>query len=132
MIEQNNIALNIYDQIREIIENNGVKSEKDLVRIIANVVCDRLGGVMDKWRVSYEAEELEMANLQSKHASVVVPITMMTAGAHRPRSILFKAMADAFGIPCSLERGGYHKVWNIVLLRSKKAVVRRYLTLIRF
>ena len=45
---------------------------------------------------------------------------MMTAGAHRPRAILFKALADAFGIPCSLERGGYRKVWNVVLLRSKK------------
>jgi hypothetical protein len=29
-----------------------IQSEKELVRVIATAVSDRMGGVLDKWRVS--------------------------------------------------------------------------------
>ena len=44
---------------------------------------------------------------------------MIRNGVHEPRALIFKALADIFGIPCSLDRGGYNKCWNTVLLCSK-------------
>jgi len=115
-----------------------------MVRLIAETVCDRMGGVIDKWKVStmicsvnslekrdgesihdcpfqksIHTEDLEIASLQKKYQSVAIPITMIQNGAYKCRSILFKAMADSFKIPCTLERGDFHKMWNVVSLRIK-------------
>jgi hypothetical protein len=120
MINKGNTIQNIFEEILVIIETEGTSSEIELLKVIARVVSNRFGGPVDKLKVSYESEELELANLQQQFQSIVVPITMLSAGSHRPRAILFKALADAFGIPCSLDRGGYRKVWNVVLIRSQK------------
>ncbi|CAG7837737.1 unnamed protein product [Allacma fusca] len=120
MINKDFTVQNILEEIMGIIDVEGSSSEGEVLKVIARVVSDRLGGPVDKLKVSYESEELELANLETQFTSVVVPITMLSAGSHRPRAILFKALTDAFGIPCSLDRGGYRKVWNVVLIRSQK------------
>jgi len=74
-------------------------------------------------QVGAHAEELEVADLQTQHESVVIPITMISHASFRSRAIVFKAICDIFGIPCSLERGEYRKTWNVVLLQSKKLQV---------
>jgi len=110
-------------QIRNLMSEN-IRSEKDLVGLIAVCICAKMGGTLDKWRVSAEAEQAELADFQSKYQSVGMPLTLMTNGAHRPRALLFKALADLFGIPCSLDRGGFKKCWNVVLIRAKEKHVR--------
>jgi len=101
-------------------ELSKIKSEKELVRAIAVAVSDRMGGILEKWRVSAHAEDMEVADLQLQHQSVVIPISMLTSGGFRTRALLFKAMCDVFGIPCSVERGEYSRMWNVVLLQSKR------------
>ncbi|XP_035704969.1 uncharacterized protein LOC118434799 [Folsomia candida] len=97
-----------------------IRSEKELVRSIAVAVSDRMGGILDKWRASAHTEDVEVADLQLKHKSVVIPISMINNGGFRTRALLFKAMCDVFGIPCSVERGEYSRMWNVVLLQSKR------------
>lgn len=54
---------------------------------------------------------------------MIVPISFLTTGTYRVRALVFKAICDLFGIPCSLETGDYRKTWNVVLLRPDERFV---------
>ncbi|PNH03484.1 Serine/threonine-protein kinase CTR1 [Tetrabaena socialis] len=77
----------------------------DVREVLAHVVCDRFGGTYDSesslehfWQVSSSAEK-------RRNHSAVVLLCRLEVGAARHRAILFKVLADAAKLQCSLIRG---------------------------
>eukprot|EP00850_Spirogloea_muscicola_P023719 SM000381S14611 [mRNA] locus=s381:28553:35415:- [translate_table: standard] len=80
-----------------------------LARQLARLVSDHMGGPAEM-----EAGELlsrfraRMRQLKAFLKSVVLPIGMIDVGLCRHRTLLFKVLADAMGLPCRISRGCKH------------------------
>ncbi|CAL8144376.1 unnamed protein product [Orchesella dallaii] len=115
MQEQQQDLQDVIETIRN--QRASITSEPSLVRVIAKVVSNRFGGPLDKWRFTASSEDVEIENIQNLYKSIIIPISFLATGAFRTRAVVFKALCDMFGLPCSLETGDYKKAWNVVLLR---------------
>ncbi len=76
------------------------------------------------YQFTANSEDIEVENIQNQYKSLIVPISFLTTGTYRVRALVFKAICDLFGIPCSLETGDYRKTWNVVLLRPDERFVK--------
>uniref|UniRef100_T1IY27 Armadillo repeat-containing protein 3 n=1 Tax=Strigamia maritima TaxID=126957 RepID=T1IY27_STRMM len=90
------------------------------VNALAKLVSDKMGGKFGIDSIHTYSPELEISYLKCKYTSNVLPIGSLTKSLFRSRALLFKAMADHIGIPCSLVRGTLRRVWNEVLLPPKR------------
>ncbi|XP_038699348.1 serine/threonine-protein kinase EDR1 isoform X2 [Tripterygium wilfordii] len=80
----------------------------DLIRKIANIVVDRMGGpvgdadeMLRRWTVrSYE--------LRNALNTIILPIGCLDIGLSRHRALLFKVLADKINLPCMLVKGSYY------------------------
>lgn len=89
---------------------------KQQVISLAEYVSEKLGGSIDRGQVSNFSYELPISQLKYNLESNVVPIGLITSGIHYHRALLFKALSDRCGIPCSLVRGQYNRAWNEIML----------------
>jgi len=96
------------------------------VHRLAIYICDRFGGP-----VPFEAYQplsyLTMVNpMRNELQSNVVPLSQVTLGSSRHRSLLFKAYADQLGIHTRFLRGSYlgqSHCWNILKIGNDSFVI---------
>ncbi|XP_057770494.1 probable serine/threonine-protein kinase SIS8 isoform X2 [Salvia miltiorrhiza] len=75
------------------------------VRKLATLVSDHMGGPVGDPDSMLVAWRNLSHTLKAKHGSMVLPIGSLTIGLARHRALLFKVLADFFGIPCRLVKG---------------------------
>ena len=94
------------------------------VRTLAKLVAEQLGGPVNLRTVANLGYSTQIARIKADLASHAVPIGRLRRGALRHRAFLFKALADMFGVPCSLERSsdGW-RMWNCVNVKGESRMV---------
>ncbi|XP_042000398.1 probable serine/threonine-protein kinase SIS8 isoform X1 [Salvia splendens] len=75
------------------------------VRKLATLVSNHMGGPVGDPDGMLEAWRNLSHTLKARHGSMVLPIGSLTVGLARHRALLFKVLADFFGIPCRLVKG---------------------------
>jgi len=98
--------------------------------MLARLVCERLGGVVDYYAYEQYVEPAERVGmLRASSGSRVVPLGKLTAGSSRHRALLFKVLCDRVGVMCSYKvgkpmRGAHaHHAWNTVIVDGEEVVV---------
>lgn len=86
------------------------------VEILAEFVCHRMGGVIKPVDIGNYDYKSEIQAIKNKCESNVLSIGSIVHGFFNHRALLFKALADRCGIPCSLYRGNHCRAWNGVIL----------------
>ncbi|CAH2282270.1 armadillo repeat-containing 3 isoform X1 [Pelobates cultripes] len=91
-------------------------SVKERVVALAQFVAEKMGGLIDKYRLHEFNWELHMSDLKIQTQSNVIQIGKIKKGTFYHRALLFKVIADRIGIGCCLIRGDYGRAWNEVRL----------------
>ncbi|XP_053571673.1 armadillo repeat-containing protein 3 [Bombina bombina] len=92
---------------------------KEQVVSLAQFVGEKMGGPVKQL---HEFDwELHISELKFKLQRNVIPIGKIKKGTFYHRALLFKVIADRFGIGCCLIRGDYNRAWNIVKLVDELA-----------
>jgi len=94
------------------------------VKVLAKLVSDRHGGAVNIRTVATLGYTSQIARIKAELSSHAVPIGRLKRGALRHRAFLFKALADTFDVPCSLERSadGW-RMWNCVNVKGEAKLV---------
>lgn len=74
------------------------------VRVLADVVSDTMGGPICKNRLSESGYEMEIVEIKRARNSNIIPVGLIKKGLYRERALLFKLLADIFGVPATLGR----------------------------
>uniref|UniRef100_A0A8C9N8A5 Armadillo repeat containing 3 n=1 Tax=Serinus canaria TaxID=9135 RepID=A0A8C9N8A5_SERCA len=91
-------------------------STREQVVALAQFVAEKMGGPIEKEELHNFCWELDMSEIEFDLKSNIVPIGTIKRGTFYHRALLFKVIADRFGIGCSLVRGKYNRCWNEVKL----------------
>ncbi|KAG2483816.1 hypothetical protein HYH03_017339 [Edaphochlamys debaryana] len=75
------------------------------IRVIARVVCDRMGGVFDTESALDHFWQQSSATEKKRNRSAVVCLCRLDTGSSRHRALLYKVLADAAKVPCRVVRG---------------------------
>ena len=103
---------------------DGVDDIRVRVQALAEYVATRMGGAHDpETHNEFGSFEYGITRLKVSHGSNVVPIGAVTNGVFYHRALLFKVLADAVGLPCSLVRGSYTRAWNVIVAEGYECVV---------
>ncbi|GFQ00099.1 serine/threonine-protein kinase ctr1 [Phtheirospermum japonicum] len=79
---------------------------KEIVDQLAKLVCNHMGGAASSGEDDLVAIWKECSDdLKECLGSVVLPIGSLSIGLCRHRTLLFKVLADAIGLPCRIARG---------------------------
>jgi hypothetical protein len=89
------------DQPPEIIETLVMPEWPHIGVAVANFVIQRMGGAFEAGRIPYEAE---VSRCKYKTHSDVVMLGQLQVGAVRHRALLFKYLAQKYGIQVSIKR----------------------------
>lgn len=94
------------------------------VKSLSKLVAERMGGPVNLRTVANLGYTTQIARIKADLGSHAVPIGKLSRGALRHRAFLFKALADLFGVPCSLERSedGW-RMWNCVTVKGEQRVL---------
>ena len=123
---------NLASFINDVVDHIEAKNPPDrctTASILANFVCDKLGGPA---KSDAELKELwvgERMRLRKKYKSIAFPIGSLDFGLVRHRALLFKVVADAIEVPSRLLRGKYlmggddDEVSGIVVLCSGREFI---------
>nr|XP_057915361.1 armadillo repeat-containing protein 3-like isoform X2 [Doryrhamphus excisus]XP_057915362.1 armadillo repeat-containing protein 3-like isoform X2 [Doryrhamphus excisus] len=103
--------------IKEIQESELLlKDEEEQYAALAWYVSAAMGGPIEREDLDAFAWLQHLAELKLQVKSNVIPIGMIRKGIHCHRALLFKYLADYFGLRCTLVRGEYNRAWNEVLI----------------
>uniref|UniRef100_A0A3Q2XU65 Armadillo repeat containing 3 n=1 Tax=Hippocampus comes TaxID=109280 RepID=A0A3Q2XU65_HIPCM len=101
-------------EVKESIEP--LNEEQEQYVALARFVTEIMGGAIEKEDLDAFPWLQHLDELRCKLQCNVIPIGMITKGFHCHRALLFKYLADAIGLRCTLVRGDYNRAWNEVLL----------------
>nr|XP_018668998.1 armadillo repeat-containing protein 3 isoform X5 [Ciona intestinalis] len=93
-------------------------STREQIVALAQFVVDKMGGEIDRGKMSDFSWELHIAELKYDLKSNIIPIGKIQYGIHYHRALLYKVLADKIGVPCSLVRGEYNRAWNEVTIAA--------------
>ncbi|XP_019862006.1 PREDICTED: armadillo repeat-containing protein 3-like [Amphimedon queenslandica] len=91
-------------------------SVQDQAERLAIYVSQVMGGAVS--RSTSIPQDLPISKIQTINRTNLVPIGNINKGSFQHRSLLYKVLADAIGIPCTLTRGEYGRYWNTVLVNE--------------
>ncbi|XP_051910904.1 armadillo repeat-containing protein 3-like isoform X2 [Hippocampus zosterae] len=101
-------------EVKESIEP--LNEEQEQYVALARFVSEIMGGAIEKEDLDAFPWLQHLDELRCKLQCNVIPIGMITKGFYCHRALLFKYLADAVGLRCTLVRGDYNRAWNEVLL----------------
>ncbi|KFU96644.1 Armadillo repeat-containing protein 3, partial [Chaetura pelagica] len=89
---------------------------REKIVALAQFVADKMGGPIERDKLHDFNWQLHISEIEFELKCNVVPVGKIKKGTFCHRALLFKAIADRIGIPCSLVRGEYNRAWNEVKL----------------
>uniref|UniRef100_H2YZ58 Armadillo repeat-containing protein 3 n=1 Tax=Ciona savignyi TaxID=51511 RepID=H2YZ58_CIOSA len=93
-------------------------STREQIVALAQFVVEKMGGEIDRGKMSDFSWELHIAELKFDLKSNIIPIGKIQCGIHYHRALLYKVCPHNIGVPCSLVRGEYNRAWNEVTIAA--------------
>ncbi|PPS05308.1 hypothetical protein GOBAR_AA15353 [Gossypium barbadense] len=80
----------------------------DLVQKIAEIVVNRMGGLVADADEMLRMWTLRSYELRRSLNAIILPLGRLDVGLSRHRALLFKVLADRINLPCMLVKGSYY------------------------
>ncbi|KAG8491318.1 hypothetical protein CXB51_014467 [Gossypium anomalum] len=80
----------------------------DLIQKIAEIVVNRMGGLVADADEMLRMWTLRSYELRSSLNAIILPLGRLDVGLSRHRALLFKVLADRINLPCMLVKGSYY------------------------